>query len=297
MASLPLKHKPSAIFATSRISLRTDLEIILSAGVFTSPYQHDAETTAPIFELSYNRKDPIQSELNHQSIEILPDHSNLGFMKQVSGRSQYPKGKSLELLSIWMQPKQFNSFLQAVSGKESHHFDSFLQNDYRLLSFKTDPREEAILNRLSNCLKCRPDKFNLLLLESHVLELIAINLERLLDLETPPDHCPFLSRTDQEALFLARDILLSRLINPPSILELSRLIHMNDCKLKRTFKCFFGKTVYSFIREKRLEKAFHLITDRHYSVSQSAYAVGYTNISHFSTAFRKQFGVNPSVYK
>jgi AraC-like DNA-binding protein len=68
---------------------------------------------------------------------------------------------------------------------------------------------------------------------------------------------------------------------------------MNDYKLKRTFKIYFGKTVYEYIREQRLEKAFSLLAGGQSNVSQSAFAVGYTNISHFSQAFRERFGISP----
>ena len=43
----------------------------------------------------------------------------------------------------------------------------------------------------------------------------------------------------------------SALVSPPSLRELSRMIHMNDFKLKRLFKEYFGKTVYQGIRDER----------------------------------------------
>ena len=68
---------------------------------------------------------------------------------------------------------------------------------------------------------------------------------------------------------------------------------MNDYKLKRSFKAYFGKTVYEYVREQRLEKAFSLLAGGRCNVSQTAFAVGYTNISHFSQAFREKFGLSP----
>ena len=96
-----------------------------------------------------------------------------------------------------------------------------------------------------------------------------------------------------ECLRLAREILLHRLICPPSLLELSRMIQMNDFKMKRLFKQYYGKTIYQYVREERLEKAFSLLQDGQHNVSQTAFAVGYTNISHFSEAFHSYFGVFP----
>jgi len=45
----------------------------------------------------------------------------------------------------------------------------------------------------------------------------------------------------------------------------------------------------------RLEKAFALLEQGEHNVSESAFAVGYTNVSHFSEAFQKRFGILPRV--
>ena len=155
---------------------------------------------------------------------------------------------------------------------------------------KSDPKEEAIVKKLDSCFANQSGRLNKLILESHVLELLSINIERLLCANCPKTK---LTKSDMETLVYAREILLSRLDCPPSLLELSRMIHMNDCKLKRSFKQYFGKTVYEFVREQRLEQAFALLEAGEYNVSQTAFAVGYSNISHFSEAFQKRFGIMP----
>ncbi len=91
----------------------------------------------------------------------------------------------------------------------------------------------------------------------------------------------------------AREILLTRLENPPTLTELSRIVGTNECTLKRGFKETFGCTVYNFVQENRLEKAYQLITGCGYNVSESAFAVGYSNLSHFSKVFKIKFGISP----
>lgn len=48
---------------------------------------------------------------------------------------------------------------------------------------------------------------------------------------------------------------------PPSLLELSRLIGLNDYKLKTGFKEMYGTTVFGYLREQRLEKAYRLLME------------------------------------
>lgn len=59
----------------------------------------------------------------------------------------------------------------------------------------------------------------------------------------------------------SEDILLERMAEPPSLLELSRLIGLNDYKLKTGFKEMYGTTVFGYLREQRLEKAYRLLME------------------------------------
>jgi AraC-like DNA-binding protein len=292
MAQLPLKFEESNIFAVKNIAIRPDVHIMVSSGVFQKDLTHTAEAFAPVFELSYSRGDDIQGEVNKRPVEVKSGYSVLGFINHASTRSEYKAGFTIKLYSIWIEPAAFNDFCHAVSGKSHVAFASFQKGDYHSLQFKADAREECILSKIDDHLDGSTDSLNKLFMESKILELLSQNLERLLGIDTGAKSAG-LSKTDIESLFLAREILLNRLESPPSLLELSRLIHMNDYKLKRTFKIYFGKTVYEYIREQRLEKAFSLLAGGRYNVSQSAFAAGYTNISHFSQAFRERFGISP----
>ncbi|HDR7670549.1 TPA: helix-turn-helix transcriptional regulator, partial [Bacillus wiedmannii] len=47
-------------------------------------------------------------------------------------------------------------------------------------------------------------------------------------------------------------------------------------------------------REKRMEHAIDLLRSGNSNVTETAFAVGYNNVSHFSELFRKKYGMNPS---
>ncbi|MDR1358714.1 MAG: AraC family transcriptional regulator [Coriobacteriales bacterium] len=294
MPYLPLRYERSDVFPTTSMSIRPGMHITVSSGTLQKKLEWKTEAVSPLFELSYNRNKAICGEVGRTIVEHRPGYSSLGFLGPVCGHSEYDCGDEVKLYSIWVGPKVFDGFCQSVNGKDSVGFRSFHKGAYNCCSFKTDAREEGILGKLDRCFSGEADNLNRLLLESQVLELLSLNLERLLGAGSDGIRPEELSRTDIECLARAREILLARLESPPSLLELSRLIQMNDCKLKRSFKRYFGKTVYEFIREQRLEKAFFLLQDGRYNVSQSASAVGYTNLSHFSQVFRSRFGVNPS---
>lgn len=226
-------------------------------------------------------------------MELRPGYSSLGFIGQTSGHSKYGKDEEIQLYSIWVSPNAFDHFCEAVCGKNNIGFSSFQKGAYHHCDFKSDVREESIIRKLDLCFAEGSDNLNKLLLESYILELMSINIERLLCINCSKNTHNQLSKTDMEQLDNAREILLTRLESPPTLLELSLAIHMNDCKLKRSFKQYFGKTVYEFIREQRFEKAFSLLESGKYNVSETAFAVGYTNVSHFSKTFKERFGITP----
>lgn len=98
-------------------------------------------------------------------------------------------------------------------------------------------------------------------------------------------------------LRLAADILSQRLDNPPTISELSTLVGMNECDLKRCFKCLYGEGIASYSRNRRLAAAQALLMHSALSIAEIALEVGYANPSQFARAFRLHFDVNPATYR
>ncbi|MBU5592631.1 AraC family transcriptional regulator [Clostridium sp. MSJ-4] len=293
MSYLPLKFEDSNIFSKKSIAIRPDVYIMVSDGILQNKIQRKSETTAPIFELSYSRNNAMYGEVDRTLIELRPGYASLGFSEQAICHSEYNRGDDIKLYSIWVSPCAFDGFCKAVYGKSNVGFRSFQKGAYYSCDFKNDAQEESLINKLDSCFEKGSDKLNRLLLESYILELLSMNIERLLCKDSFDNRFSEISKSDIERLTYTREVLLNRLETPPTLLELSRIIQMNDYKLKRLFKLYFGKTVYEFIREQRLEKAFSLLQGGNYNVSQTAFAVGYTNISHFSSAFQKRFGITP----
>lgn len=97
---------------------------------------------------------------------------------------------------------------------------------------------------------------------------------------------------ERKRLLAARERLLEDLSAPPTITELAKEVGLNQLKLKRGFRLMFGMGIYSLFQCHRMERARELLC--HHNVTETALILGYSNISHFSAAFRKQFGVLPS---
>ena len=73
-------------------------------------------------------------------------------------------------------------------------------------------------------------------------------------------------------------------------------IGMSRAQLHRRMKDLTGITAGEFIRNLRLQQAAKLLAAGDTSVAQVTYAVGFANPNHFTSAFKKHFGVTPSEY-
>ncbi|CAM3623147.1 response regulator [Erysipelothrix urinaevulpis] len=84
---------------------------------------------------------------------------------------------------------------------------------------------------------------------------------------------------------------------PISLDIVADAVNLNPEYLSRSFKKEMNKTYSAFLSELRLEKARVLLLDTTYQVQEVANAVGYYNVSYFSTLFKKEFGINPYEYR
>ncbi|HEX8037697.1 MAG TPA: AraC family transcriptional regulator, partial [Chryseosolibacter sp.] len=71
----------------------------------------------------------------------------------------------------------------------------------------------------------------------------------------------------------------------------------NTNKLLNLFKKVFGKSIFEYIVEQRMDHARKLLREEGMPVAEVSRHLGYKNPNHFSTAFKKRVGVNPSVYR
>ena len=106
--------------------------------------------------------------------------------------------------------------------------------------------------------------------------------------------CKFLANdADREKIALAREILLEHISEPLTIKELSRKAAINECYLKKGFKEMYGTTIFDFFQSQRMEHAKYLLYEKGLSVTDVSSLLGYSSISHFSTAFKKHTGLKP----
>lgn len=101
------------------------------------------------------------------------------------------------------------------------------------------------------------------------------------------------------------DVLMERIMksinknlsNPDfNVEELTEDVGISRAQLHRKMKEITGISTGEFIRNLRLKQAARLIREGQINITQVAYNVGFNNQTHFSTVFKKHFGMSPSEY-
>jgi AraC family transcriptional regulator len=91
--------------------------------------------------------------------------------------------------------------------------------------------------------------------------------------------------------------LVADLTRPPSLDRLAELAEMSHVRLNRCFRKAYGKTVFEWLRDYRLERARRCLEEPRQNVTDIAFLCGFSSSSHFATAFRHRYGCSPLEYR
>jgi AraC-like DNA-binding protein len=76
--------------------------------------------------------------------------------------------------------------------------------------------------------------------------------------------------------------------------QFAKLTGRSLSTFKRDFMKIFRTTPEKWLQKQRLNMAHFLISQKHKKPSEVYLEVGFENLSHFSTVFKKEFGINAS---
>jgi AraC-like DNA-binding protein len=213
-----------------------------------------------------------------------------------ASRSCVERIDSVDVLSFRFSPMHLSQFLkpdriqQTITEDILHfrHGSSFTK--ILPLCGRTRIVLEALLNHTYT------DSLENIYINAQTQMLLLYSLECMLgeSRELNQFQCKFLANeADREKIIKAREILLQHIGEPLTIKELSRKVAINECYLKKGFKELFGTTVFDFYQSQRMEHARYLLYEKGLSVTEVSVMLGYSSISHFSTAFKKHTGIKP----
>jgi AraC-like DNA-binding protein len=196
------------------------------------------------------------------------------------------------VITLLISIKKFHSLF----SKEANYI-TFLSDENKDRKYYKDgsisPSMAIALNQLMN--------YNLhpsikdLYFKGKGYELLSLYFNRPADADV--EQCPFLVDEDNvQKIKRAKQIIISRMQEPPTLQALADEIGLSINKLKEGFKQIYGDSVFSFLFDYKMEVARQLLETGSHNVNEVGLKVGYSTASHFITAFKKKFGTTPKKY-
>lgn len=196
------------------------------------------------------------------------------------------------LISLLISIEKFHSLFSKESG-----YIPFLSDENSNKKYYDDTKIKTsvslvlkqIINSNSN------SAIRDLYIKGKAYELLSLHFQK--EENTNGEYCPFLV-DEQNVLKIrkAKEIIISRMAEPPSLQELANEIGLNIKKLKEGFKQIYGDTVFSFLFDYKMEHARRLLESNQFNVNEVGVKIGYSTSSHFIAAFKKKFGTTPKKY-
>lgn len=128
-----------------------------------------------------------------------------------------------------------------------------------------------------------------------IYELLSLYFNR--NSEAQTEQCPFLMDEENvQRIRQAKEIVIERMAEPPTLPELAAEIGLSLKKLKEGFKQIYGDSVFSFLFDYKMEMARKLLETGKHNVNEVGLKVGYSTASHFIAAFKKKYDTTPKQY-
>jgi AraC-like DNA-binding protein len=131
--------------------------------------------------------------------------------------------------------------------------------------------------------------------ESRVMNLLESFLSEVLQKEDTQDSYIFCSDEDIRMIQLAEKDITDNIMAPfAGVDKLSRLCCMSRTKFINLFHKVYGVSSFEYYQKKRLSIAYDMLKSGKHSVTDTASRLGYTGITNFTQAFKRDFGFLPS---
>lgn len=196
------------------------------------------------------------------------------------------------VVSLVISIKKFHSLF----SEDADHIHFLSPENNTKKYYDTRPVSPAMSVVLSQIMETKVhESMQALYFKGKVYELLSLFFNKSEDADV--EQCPFL--VDEEnvrKIRKAKEIILSRMSEPPTLHTLSAEIGLNIKKLKEGFKQIYGDTVYGYLLDHKMNEARSMLNSKKYNINEISLKLGYSTSSHFIVAFKKKFGTTPKKY-
>lgn len=219
---------------------------------------------------------------------------NILYGNRLSGEMHW-NSTDFQLFEINLSPGFFKKYLP----EDSALFHRFRESMEAGCSDLLNPAHHLISLQMyriiDEIMRCnRKGLFKRMFLEARVIELLLLQFEQF---QPAFRQNSGLKKADVEKIHAVREYILCHLNEARSLADLAHTVGTNEFTLKRGFREIFGTTVFGFWSDARMEEARRMLSEQEMNVNEVSDFIGYKNPRHFSTAFKRKFGVLPGAVK
>ncbi|MDH7462565.1 AraC family transcriptional regulator [Chitinophagaceae bacterium 26-R-25] len=227
----------------------------------------------------------------NKTYDLIGGHHNIMFSKDFDIVVQN-KTAEVETFGVQFPRAVFVNFTQNATDALKRFADAIMNDESVMLSENWGSIDSPIQQVIQQVINCNySGDLKKLFMLSKCIELLVLCAESY-DLANKKD--PFIkNKADKEKIIAVRDLINERVTDPPNLSQISRLVGLNEYKLKRGFKETFNNTVFGYLAEQRLHLAHQYLRDTKKTAAEISYELGYATPQHFNNAFKKKFGLTP----
>lgn len=250
---------------------------------------------AQLFPIMFYSHDvSVQQDIDEQRKLIGYHTSNGIFMPspQIESKWMVPPGTEGYQITLTIEK---NWFLQTFNHSDNIYLNQLLKSRKSFYLFESlQTSMKNLIFSIYDLINSK-DKLQHLKLHQKAIELLNLFLEKV-EQRTSKEDISGINASGIEKIFQTRKQLLENLTNVPPLKQLSANAGMSISKLQKCFQQVFGKSISQYALSEKMNLARQLFDTKKYSVSEVGYQLGYSNLSHFTKAFNKEFGINPKTY-
>ncbi|CAG5068088.1 HTH-type transcriptional activator RhaR [Dyadobacter sp. CECT 9623] len=227
-------------------------------------------------------------------VKFRSQQHNLFLLPQKDMQIQWRPQEDVEVFAINLSTDFFFNNLPKTHPLYAHFQKGIRSLLPAFMSWRNMPVTSRMISSLFEILNCTYSNYQKgLFIKAKVIELLALQFEQYEQLPAP-DITIALKESDVEKMHLARRILTENLDKSWSLKDLAHHIGTNEFSLKKHFKEVFGKPVFSYLHDLRMEASMQLLQQPGTRISEISQKTGYKNPTHFTAAFKKYYQVLPN---
>ncbi|MGZ9724123.1 helix-turn-helix transcriptional regulator [Rhizobium miluonense] len=204
-----------------------------------------------------------------------------------------PTDDSWRIACLWLKPHALTRLLETSASRMPSDLEWLTrdkQDSAHHISIPLSPQLYTAVNEVLNC-QFRGG-VRRAFVYSKYLEILATLFQGALDHGKEPSYR--LSDRDLGKIYEVATILKSKIDHMEPLAALARAVGINRTKLILGFRAVYGTSVEAYWRDWRMQEANEFLRSDGLSVSEVAHRIGFSEVSSFTRAFTRQFGVPPS---